>query len=270
MLGDPLFYLVSVPAVLLYGVAKGGFGGAIAILAVPLMATLMSPVQAAAILLPILVFMDALVVRAYWGVFDKLSLKLLLPPALLGVLLGYLSVEAMSDDYMRILVGVIALLFGLHSLLGQASRLGANLGAQHNRWWAGFFGTLAGFTSFSIHAGGAPFTIYLLPKKLPPLVLCRYRRPVLRCGQRRQADTLLRSRSVQQRQPAVLSGAGAVGAAGCPAGTFPSQTLAARLVLRCDQFFPHSPRRRTPVGGYQRRAAGPSELAAAQFAHTGG
>ena len=83
MLTDPGFYLASIPAVLLYGVAKGGFGGSIAILSVPLMALVMPPVQAAAILLPILVLMDALVVKTYWGVFDRSALKILLPAALL-------------------------------------------------------------------------------------------------------------------------------------------------------------------------------------------
>jgi uncharacterized membrane protein YfcA len=55
MITDPLFYLCAIPAVLLYGIAKGGFGGNIAILSVPLMALVMSPQQAAAILLPILI-----------------------------------------------------------------------------------------------------------------------------------------------------------------------------------------------------------------------
>ena len=166
MLNDPYFYLVSAPAVLLYGVAKGGFGGAVAVLSVPLMALVMSPTQAAAILLPILVVMDALVVRTYWGQFDRLALKLLLPGALLGILLGYLAADAMSDDYMRILIGVLSLAFGLQQLLGSGSRSGA----QHNTAAAGVFGTLAGFTSFSIHAGGPPFTMYLLPKRLDPLL----------------------------------------------------------------------------------------------------
>ena len=34
--------------------------------------------------------------------------------ALVGVGLGYLTVDAMNDDYMRIMIGVISLLFGLH------------------------------------------------------------------------------------------------------------------------------------------------------------
>ena len=165
MLSDPLFYAVSVPAVLLYGVAKGGFGGAVAVLSVPMMALVMSPTQAAAILLPILVVMDAQVVKTYWGVFDKRALVLLLPPAMFGIALGYLSADVMSDDWMRVLVGLIALLFGLQQLLG----LSGKAGREHNAVSASVFGGLAGFTSFSIHAGGPPVTMYLLAKGLSPL-----------------------------------------------------------------------------------------------------
>ncbi len=38
MLTDPLFYLVAIPGVMLYGIAKGGFAGPVAVLAVPMMA----------------------------------------------------------------------------------------------------------------------------------------------------------------------------------------------------------------------------------------
>lgn len=166
MLTDPLFYLVSIPAVLVFGMSKGGFGGGIAVIAVPLMALLMPPTQAAAILLPILVVMDILVVKTYWGVFDGKALQVLLPGAIVGVALGYLSAEAMNEDYLRILVGVLSLLFGLQSLFKLSSRASA----QHNRISGSFFGTLAGFSSFSIHAGGPMLMMYLMPKKLSPLL----------------------------------------------------------------------------------------------------
>ncbi len=166
MLSDPAFYLVCVPAVLLYGVAKGGFGGAVAVLSVPLMALVMPPTQAAAILLPILVVMDGFVVHTYWGRYDRTALRLLLPGALLGIIVGYLAADAMNDALMRILIGALSLLFGAHSLVN----LGSQLGSRHNRAAAGVLGTLAGFTSFSIHAGGPPFTMYLLPKRLDPLL----------------------------------------------------------------------------------------------------
>ncbi|WP_439102625.1 sulfite exporter TauE/SafE family protein [Congregibacter sp.] len=163
---DPLFVLVGVPAAMLYGVAKGGFGGAVAILAVPLMALVMPPSQAAAILLPVLVVMDMVVVYSYRGQFDRLALRLLIPGALLGLLAGYLLADAVNDAMMRLLVGVVALAFGLQSLLGWLS----SLGKEHNRTAATLIGALSGFTSFSIHAGGPPFAMYLLPKRLPPLI----------------------------------------------------------------------------------------------------
>lgn len=166
MLADPWFYFASVPAVLLFGVAKGGFGGAIAVLSVPLMALVMPPTQAAAILLPILVAMDILVVKTYWGVFDRRALRLLLPGALVGILLGYLTADAMNEHYMRVLIGVLSLAFGLQNLLG----LRAGAGREHSATAGSFFGALAGFTSFSIHSGGPPLTMYLMPKQLSPLL----------------------------------------------------------------------------------------------------
>ncbi len=166
MLTDPSFYLVSIPAVLLYGVAKGGFGGAVAILSVPMMALVMPPTQAAAILLPILVVMDIVVVKTYWGVFDRAALRLLLPGALAGILVGYLTADAMNEHYMRLLIGAMSVVFGLQYLLGLQSRASK----EHRPASASTFGALAGFTSFSIHAGGPPLTMYLLPKGLSPLL----------------------------------------------------------------------------------------------------
>jgi uncharacterized membrane protein YfcA len=166
LLTDPWFYLASVPAVLLFGIVKGGFGGPIAIISVPVMALVMPPTQAAAILLPILVVMDLLVVKAYWGVFDRRALQLLLPGALAGVAIGYLSAGAMNEHYMRILIGLLSLVFGLQSLFG----LQALSGKQHHGVSGNLYGALAGFTSFSIHAGGPPLTMYLMPKQLSPLL----------------------------------------------------------------------------------------------------
>lgn len=166
MLTDPLFYLCSVPAVLLYGIAKGGFGGPIAVLAVPLMSLVMSPTLAAGILLPILVVMDGLVVRTYWGVFDGRALRILLPGALVGIGVGYVTADLMSDDVMRVVVGVISLAFGLQNLVG----LKGVTGADHSVLSGSLLGSVAGFTSFSIHAGGPPFSMYLMPKGLAPVL----------------------------------------------------------------------------------------------------
>ena len=50
---DPLFYLVAIPAVVCLGLSKGGFTG-IGMVATPLLALIMPPLEAAALLLPIL------------------------------------------------------------------------------------------------------------------------------------------------------------------------------------------------------------------------
>jgi uncharacterized membrane protein YfcA len=166
MLGDLQFYLLAVPAVMLYGIAKGGFAGPAAVLAVPLMSLMMSPTLAAAILLPILVVMDALVVKTYWGTFDRTALVILLPGAMLGIGLGYVAADYMNDDHMRIIVGVLAMVFGLQNLF----QIRAGGSTKHNRLSGAVFGTIAGFTSFSIHAGGPPLTMYLMPRRLAPLL----------------------------------------------------------------------------------------------------
>ena len=46
-ISDPHFYMFAIPAVLLVGLAKGGFGGPLSLLGVPLMSLTIAPVQAA-------------------------------------------------------------------------------------------------------------------------------------------------------------------------------------------------------------------------------
>ena len=60
MIVDPVFYAVAVPAVILMGISKSGFGAGFGALAVPLMALVVPVPQAAAILLPVLLLIDGL------------------------------------------------------------------------------------------------------------------------------------------------------------------------------------------------------------------
>ncbi len=65
LITEPWFYLAAAVSVLIVGIAKGGLGGGIGVVAVPLMAVLVSPAQAAAIMLPVLMVTDALALRVY-------------------------------------------------------------------------------------------------------------------------------------------------------------------------------------------------------------
>jgi len=88
MITDIWFYAAAVPAILLVGLSKGGFAGGLGILGVPLMALVISPLQSAAIMLPILVLMDMIGVWAYRDSFDKTNLLILLPGAVIGILIA--------------------------------------------------------------------------------------------------------------------------------------------------------------------------------------
>lgn len=165
MLTDPVFYAAAVPAVLLFGIAKGGFGGVLGVAAVPIMALVMSPVQAAGILLPILCLMDLIGLWAYRGKWVWPELKLLLPASLVGITVGALLFGFMSVAVVRLIVGGIALAFILSSLYERRFR--ESLRGSYLPRAAGVLGAAgAGFTSFVAHAGGPPLTMYLLRRPL--------------------------------------------------------------------------------------------------------
>lgn len=163
MITDPLFYLVAVPAVILYGLSKGGFSG-VAILSTPLMALVVSPLQAAAILLPVLMVQDVVTVWSYRRTWDARTLLHLAPGALAGILAGYLFASAVSDATVRILVGLIAIGFCLDHWLRSPARRAV---VRNHSWLSGtVLGAISGYTSFVIHVGGPPFNMYAIPRGL--------------------------------------------------------------------------------------------------------
>ena len=88
LITDPFFYAVAIPAVLLMGVSKSGFGAGFGSLAVPLMALAVSVPQAGAIFMPILFMMDILGMAAFRKDFDFKLLRFLVPCGLVGIVIG--------------------------------------------------------------------------------------------------------------------------------------------------------------------------------------
>ncbi len=165
MIDDPVFYLAAVPAVLLFGIAKGGFGGGLGVAAVPLMALVVSPVQAAGILLPLLCVMDLFGLWAYRAHLNPAMQKALLPGAVAGIAIGTALFEYMSPAVIKMILGVIAIVFTLNHWLGLSEWLAAHM-RRAGAPAAAASGGVAGFTSFVAHAGGPPLNIYLLTQKL--------------------------------------------------------------------------------------------------------
>jgi len=75
------------------------------------------------------------------------------------------SGDRVSEDFVRLCVGLIAILFPIYAVLGPKLRQGGDwlIGNRPMAWLSGL---AAGFTSFVAHAGGPPFQAYALPQKL--------------------------------------------------------------------------------------------------------
>lgn len=163
---DPATLLAGLAAVALVGLSKGGLGGAFALMGVPVLALVMPPVQAAALLLPLLLMMDAVSLWVWRGFFHRGTLVAMLPAAVVGIGVGWLTAAVTPEALVRLIVGMVALGFVLRSLW-PARAGGTRTPSRASAW---FWGAVAGFTSFVAHAGGPPYQVHTLPMRLDPRV----------------------------------------------------------------------------------------------------
>ncbi len=165
LITDPFFYAVAVPAVLMLGISKSGFGAGFGSLAVPLMALAVTVPQAAAILMPVLLLMDVLGLAAFRRDFDAAFVKFLIPCGLVGTVIGALLFRALDARVVAGIVGAFTLLFLAQRLLFPPR---ADSPAPP-RWLGALLTILSGFTSFVAHAGGPPISAYVIPMRLSPV-----------------------------------------------------------------------------------------------------
>jgi uncharacterized protein len=162
---DPVFYAVAIPAVLLLGVSKSGFGAGFGSLAVPMMALVVTVPEAAAMLMPVLLLMDVMGLAVFRKDFDVPLLKFLIPFGLLGTVVGTLLFRLLDAHWVAGIVGVFTLLF-LAQRLAFPPRPDS---PPWPRWVGALLTTTAGFTSFVAHAGGPPVNAYVIPMRLSPV-----------------------------------------------------------------------------------------------------
>ena len=164
----PEFWAVAIFALVLVGIAKAGFGSGPGLLATPLIALTVPVAEAAALLLPLLIIVDIFSVRHYYREYDRHSLNIILPAAVVGIVAGGFAFSYFSDHerIMQIGIGVLALIFVLFQVF-RSLIFGAIAGHRPPAWLGMILGAIGGFTSTLAHAGGPPITIYLLPQRLP-------------------------------------------------------------------------------------------------------
>ncbi|BCB09439.1 UPF0721 transmembrane protein [Vreelandella venusta] len=153
-------WVLIIFSVYLTGVSKGGFAGGFGTLSVPLMALAISPTQAAGLLLPLLLVMDVFAVKAWWGKQDAAEVWRFVPGLFIGVTVGTLLFGSLSEQGLRLTLGVITLLFAAYMLLKPVAK------KPISTRWALPAASVCGFTSFMAHAGAPPLNVYLLPRKL--------------------------------------------------------------------------------------------------------
>jgi len=165
MLHDPRFLIAAALAVILLGLAKGGLSG-LGALGTPLLAMAVPPVQAAAILLPILIVQDVVSVWSFRRNWDRWVVGWMLPGALIGIAGGWAFAAALPVAAVMAMLGAITLGFGSWRLW--IERGGRAVAASRSPGWVGsLFGVGMGFASEIAHAGGPPFQMWVGPRKLP-------------------------------------------------------------------------------------------------------
>ncbi len=158
------FFLIAAAAVVFAGISKGGFGSGAAFVAAAGLATITDPAQAIGLMLPLLMLMDVSSLKPYWGKWLKKESLYLCLGGMPGVALGIWFFNIADANMLRLLIGVISLLFVFWKAI-QAYELVPTAKEKLPAWAGGLAGIVAGFTSFVSHAGGPPAAIYLLSSK---------------------------------------------------------------------------------------------------------
>ncbi|MBZ0290600.1 MAG: sulfite exporter TauE/SafE family protein, partial [Anaerolineae bacterium] len=162
------FIIIVIIATMLIGLSKGGLGGPVPpMLTTPLLSQFMPVSNAVSLALPLLMIADVFALWAYWRQWDMRYIKLTLPAAALGVLVGMLLLSSLPNQLLRPILGVLTLIVVIYKLV--SDRLKA-VEYQPRPWHAYLAGGGAGLTSALANAGAPPWTAYMLLQGVSPKV----------------------------------------------------------------------------------------------------
>jgi len=165
MTAEFLFYALAAIAAFVVGASKGGLP-MVGVLGVPILAMVMPPVAAAALLLPVYIVSDMVGLWAYRRAYDRRNLTILVPAAVLGIGVGWATARITEEWMVTLLVGVIGMWYCLSVLVTRRDAPAKPADVPRGLLW----GTITGFTSFVSHTGGPPYQMYVLPQKLEKMV----------------------------------------------------------------------------------------------------
>jgi len=157
------YLVIASCASVLIGMSKGGLPF-VAMMSVPLLSLVMSPLKAVVLLLPVYIISDVVSVWLYRRSFSLINLKILVPASMVGILIAWFTASMISDLTIKLIIGLVGVGFCLQTWF-KRGQVESALPASVPK--GAFWGAVSGFTSFIAHAGGPPFQVYMLPQKLP-------------------------------------------------------------------------------------------------------
>jgi hypothetical protein len=160
-----LFFVIAGISAFLVGASKGGLP-MVGVLGVPLLALVMPPVAAAALLLPVYIVSDMVGLWAYRKDYSPRNLAILLPAMIGGVGVGWATARITEEWMVTLLVGLVGLYYCATVVFRKANAPPKRADVPRGIFW----GAIAGFTSFVSHTGGPPYQTYVLPQKLPKMM----------------------------------------------------------------------------------------------------
>lgn len=164
-------WLLAVLAALLVGVAKSGFTG-VGMLILVIMAHVMRGYEreSTGVVLPLLVCGDLLAAHAFHRHVRWRMLFRMLPPAAVGIVIGYFWLGRLSNTGFKPLIGVLILLLcALH--LARQRFPDRFQEVPHSTWFVWLLGIAAGVTTMLANVAGPIMTLFFLAVALPKLEL---------------------------------------------------------------------------------------------------
>jgi len=161
---DLIMLILIAAVVLMVGISKSAFAGALGVFAVPLLMLKLPATQAIALMLPILIIGDVLTVKSYWRKWDNKLLLSLMPGAITGISLAYFIIDLINADRLQHIISLICILFSLKNLLFKQT----TFTVFNNQISAFAMSALSGVTSSLVHAGGPPLIMYFSAIGLTP------------------------------------------------------------------------------------------------------
>ncbi|MBA4387301.1 MAG: hypothetical protein C0404_04925 [Verrucomicrobia bacterium] len=162
---DAVKWAVLLCCGLMIGFTKTGVPG-LGILAVIILANVISPRLSTGLILPVLIVGDIFAVAYYRRHAVWKHLVKLLPWAILGIIPGYLLLDKLTDAQFKPVIGGIALVLIVMRHI-QARISDKTPKFMESAWFAAIVGVLAGIVTMMANAAGPIMTVYLLAMRLP-------------------------------------------------------------------------------------------------------